>query len=78
MSPAEIAQAVHILADTVPTSDNRRGMYFTDLVSMTVFTTVSGAAYMIMFEMTAKNPKNFEGDEEIKDTKSATPVIAEG
>jgi heme/copper-type cytochrome/quinol oxidase subunit 2 len=78
LSPAEIAQTVQILAETVPTRERSKGMYLTDLVSITVLTTVSGAAYIMMFDMTAKKPRNFDGDEARNEIKRAAPVTAAG
>ena len=78
LSLAEMAQAVHMAADTVPTRDNNRGMYWTDFVSITVLTTVKGAAYIIIFDITAKNPRNLDGDDDMKDIPIAALVIADG
>lgn len=77
-SRATRAQLVQITEEIVPTTDRRRGMYFTDLVSMTVRTTVKGAAYITMFARTAKTPKNFDGEDDKNDTKIANPVMTVG
>lgn len=52
-------------------------MYLTDFVSITVFTMAKGAAYIIILDITAKNPRNFEGEGDINDTViPATVAIA--
>lgn len=77
-SRAARAHADHTIDAIVPMNDKRNGMYLTDLVSITVFTTANGAPYITILDITAKKPRNFDGDEDMNDTAIPEIVAIKG
>ena len=77
-SRADRAQADQTRDAIVPIKDKRKGMYLTDFVSITVLTMAKGAAYITILDITAKKPRNFEGEGDINDTVIPTMVAIVG